>query len=69
MGGVCAKNEAGRVATDAPVRGKPEAKQLESGGMPASQPPAKPMTRMVPAGKHFATEVGNDDKAELDAFA
>ena len=28
MGNVCAKNEAGRVATDAPVR-KPEAKQKE----------------------------------------
>ena len=69
MGGVCARNEAGRVATDAPVRGKPEAKQLESGGMPVSQQPAKPVTKLIPAGKHFATEVGNDEKEQLDAFA
>ena len=67
MGGVCAKNDAGRVATDQPVRGKPEAKQLESGG-PTSQPP-KPVTKLIPAGKHFATEVGNDDQAQLDAYA
>ena len=67
MGTVCAKNEAGAVATDTPIK-KPTAKQLESGG-PTSQPPQKE-TRLVSAGKHFATVVGNaEDKAALDALA
>ena len=51
MGNICAKNDAGKLATDAPVR-KPEAKQLASGGPTA---PYKEK-RWISAGKKFETE-------------
>lgn len=51
MGQICAKNDAGKMATDAPVR-KPEAKQLAGGGPPAAPEKEK---RWISSGKLFAT--------------
>ena len=58
MGNICAKNEAGRLATDAPIR-KPEAKQKE---LTSSQmTPSPKETLWVSSGKNFAASVGEDD--------
>ena len=66
MGNICAKNEAGRVATDAPIR-KPEARQKE---LTSSQMQAAPKeTRWVSSGKHFATAAGGNDETLVEAEA
>ena len=66
MGNICAKNEAGRLATDAPIR-KPEAKQKE---LTSSQMnPLPKETLWVSSGKKFEAEAGEDEQAKLEEEA
>lgn len=57
MGGICAKNEAGRVTTDIPPK-RMQAQTIESGGPQKVDPERK----YVSAGKHFNTVSDEPDK-------